>query len=95
MNVIFMLDNEPCFECPGCGMYHMVNVNERNSKTGAIWKWNGDMVKPTFTPSINAKFNFQGKTQICHSFVTAGTIRFCVDSTHELSGKTVDLPIAN
>jgi hypothetical protein len=29
---------------------------------------------------------------ICHSHVTDGRIEFCKDSTHELSGKTVDLP---
>lgn len=29
---------------------------------------------------------------ICHSFVTDGRIRFLPDSTHALSGQTVDLP---
>jgi hypothetical protein len=29
---------------------------------------------------------------ICHSFVTDGQIHFLSDSTHELSGKIVDLP---
>lgn len=29
---------------------------------------------------------------ICHSIVTAGRIQFCPDSTHALSGQTVDLP---
>lgn len=29
---------------------------------------------------------------ICHSFITDGRIQFLGDSTHELAGKTVDLP---
>lgn len=29
---------------------------------------------------------------VCHSFVRDGQIQFCMDSTHELAGKTVDLP---
>lgn len=28
----------------------------------------------------------------CHSFVTDGKIQFLADSTHKLSGQTVDLP---
>lgn len=32
------------------------------------------------------------KCSVCHSFVTDGKIRFLPDSTHALSGKTVDLP---
>lgn len=28
----------------------------------------------------------------CHSFVTAGRIAFCADSTHAFAGKTLDLP---
>jgi hypothetical protein len=29
---------------------------------------------------------------VCHSFVTDGRIQFLADSTHELSGQTVELP---
>jgi len=32
------------------------------------------------------------KPFVCHSFVTDGKISYCSDSTHELSGKTVELP---
>jgi hypothetical protein len=32
------------------------------------------------------------KCSICHSFVTDGKIQFLPDCTHELAGKTVDLP---
>lgn len=29
---------------------------------------------------------------ICHYFIRGGKIEFCGDSTHNLSGQTVDLP---
>ncbi len=32
---------------------------------------------------------------VCHSFVTDGKIQFLSDSTHKLSGQTVDLPEMN
>ncbi|TCX51914.1 MULTISPECIES: DUF6527 family protein [unclassified Dehalobacter] len=32
------------------------------------------------------------KCTVCHSFVTDGKIQFLSDSTHKLSGQTVDLP---
>lgn len=90
--VVFMLGGEPAFECPGCGMYHQVHVNERNPHTGAIWKWNGDKVRPTFSPSINVKWSENGRVSICHSFVREGNIQFCPDSTHKLAGQTVPIP---
>jgi hypothetical protein len=37
------------FECPGCGMSHMVNVA---STVHPVWTWNGSMDRPTFTPSV-------------------------------------------
>ncbi len=37
------------FWCPGCKCAHQVAVN-RTDNTG--WKWNGNAVKPTWTPSL-------------------------------------------
>jgi Family of unknown function (DUF6527) len=31
------------FQCPGCNDIHSINSG---------WGWNGDLVKPTFTPSV-------------------------------------------
>nr|WP_243613092.1 DUF6527 family protein [Shimia aestuarii] len=79
------------FKCPGCGWVHSVNI-DRESKP--CWGFNGDVEKPTITPSINAWREYGGsrETERCHSFVTDGTIRFLGDCTHDLKGKTVDLP---
>lgn len=103
------------FWCPGCNTAHSVAVNADKSPS---WSWNGDVEKPTFSPSIlvrsghyvpmydgggcwcdfNAELAAKGEEPtkhrcgICHSFVTNGCIQFLGDCTHELAGKTVDLP---
>lgn len=41
------------FRCPGCGYNHCLGVGHKAS--GPVWKWNGDKVKPTFTPSVLAQ----------------------------------------
>jgi hypothetical protein len=72
------------FHCPGCECGHYVRVAGPQEP---IWKWNGDVKKPTVSPSILIRSQFT-----CHSFVRDGRIEFCSDSTHKLSGQTVDLP---
>lgn len=76
------------FVCPGCKFPHYLPVNGKKNSLGAGWNFNGDEYKPTLTPSIMSKGGFG----VCHSYVTDGKIQFLSDSTHELSGKTVELP---
>lgn len=82
------------FECPGCGTTHTVPTHGPNA-----WIFNGDMERPTLTPSIlvhpHGALDEQGQryeTPRCHSFVTDGRIQFLADSTHALAGQTVELP---
>ncbi len=73
------------FVCPGCGFGHSVRV-----KGHYIWEWNGNVEKPTFSPSVlvdGAK-----PDRRCHSFVRDGRIEFLGDCHHALKGTTVDLP---
>jgi len=35
------------FFCPGCGDHHSIRT-----KGATAWGWNGDVEKPTFTPSV-------------------------------------------
>lgn len=86
--------------CPGCNSGHEINVDEPNSG-GAKWSFNGDMQKPTFSPSVNVRINtpdmgehYQPDIQstICHYFLQNGKIQFLGDCTHALKGQTVDLP---
>jgi hypothetical protein len=79
------------FECPGCGMMHLLPVTGERG-----WKFNGNLEWPTFEPSILSKAG-RGKDLpplICHSYVTDGKIQFLGDCSHELAGKTVELPEA-
>lgn len=67
------------FRCPGCEEFHTFDGN---------WAFNGDMDRPTFTPSLIVTWT----DHRCHSFVTDGRIQFLADCTHSLKGQTVDLP---
>lgn len=62
----------------------MFNLEKPNSNN-AIWKWDGNRERPTFTPSMN----IVGR---CHYHLTAGKLIFYADSIHSLAGQTVDLP---
>lgn len=82
------------FQCPGCKRRHMVFTTNEGYQHG-VWKWNGDVERPTITPSllVNAPGRFHvSDIPTCHSFITDGMIHFLEDSTHELAGKTVELP---
>lgn len=80
------------FDCPGCGIAHGVWTKKQDSQRN--WKFNGDLNKPTFLPSILVRYPYgqPQKMVICHSFITDGMIRFLNDCTHSLAGKTVALP---
>ena len=97
-------DNGLMFWCPGCDGAHRI---QRGAGSGARWSWNGNVNKPTFTPSIlvqddhwvppasqeNPKPGPQTLVNdVCHSFVTDGRIQFLGDCTHALAGQTVDIP---
>ena len=78
------------FICPGCELegsgVHILPVN--NDVKAPSWDWNGDVEKPTLSPSILTKHdNF-----VCHSFLTDGVFHFLSDSTHALAGKSVPIP---
>lgn len=81
------------FLCPGCESHHFVRVRG----PGPVWQFNGDVVKPTVSPSILVTYHHHptdhfATTAICHSFIRDGQIEFLSDCTHKLSGKTIDLP---
>ena len=78
------------FWCPGCQCAHYIATAENDSGF-PIWKWNGDMEKPTVSPSIMIEYHGADKDTICHSFIRDGKIQYLSDCTHELAGKTVDM----
>ena len=75
--------------CPGCENMHMVAVDQPFRTNGAQWRWNGDVLAPTFEPSMNIG---PGTKLQCHYFLRAGRIEFLPDCHHRLAGQTVDLP---
>ena len=80
------------FFCPGCKIYHGVWTSNRNDNQ-AIWTFNGDVNKPTVSPSILVRHSFSaGREKICDSFIREGQIQFLLDCSHDLAGQTVELP---
>lgn len=88
------------FWCHGCGHSHQI---QHGDGAGPRWGWNGDIERPTFTPSVLVTWSepsdnpdeFDNTTKdvkkACHSFVTDGRIQFLGDCTHALAGQTVPL----
>jgi hypothetical protein len=81
--------------CPACeadnvGSLHLFYLKMSNGSPG--WTFNGDVHKPTFTPSMLARVRLAGVEHVCHNFVTDGRIQYLGDCTHALKGQTIDLP---
>lgn len=85
--------------CPACNSLHPFALETRNH-SGAIWTWDGDVDRPTFSPSMNIRIgpiNPNGDAEerhidVCHYFLRGGRIEFLGDCTHAMRGQTVDLP---
>jgi hypothetical protein len=75
------------FWCEGCESYHRFVTKWPKGETGPTWQFNGDMKKPTFTPSYLAR-----GVERCHLYLTDGVIRYLDDCTHKLKGQSVPLP---
>ena len=73
---------------PGLNDLVMISVDDNG------WKWNGNSTAPTFSPSILTRAT-QGREQRKvrnHVFVRNGMVQYLSDCTHELAGKTQELP---
>lgn len=82
------------FMCPGCNTEHLIwTANEGHQHP--VWGFNGDLDKPTITPSIKVEYPTPEKLHICHSFIKDGKIEYLGDCTHSMAGQTVELPEFN
>lgn len=74
-------------DCPGCKNSHLVYM------TGKVkWSFNGNMDKPTFSPSLLVNGDLSNPSSPrCHSFIRNGVWEFLPDCTHELAGKKVKM----
>ena len=92
----------PCaaeYRCPGCGRIHSLGIN--NEQVRPNWTWNGDRIKPTFSPSVLYQTARRDGGRmvdvVCHSFIGChaakpGEAIFLNDCTHANAGKTLPLP---
>lgn len=76
------------FFCPGRQYYHAFIIERRPGDQGPLWTWNGDWVKPTFSPSLLVNGSTE---QRCHLFVRDGKIEYLSDCWHALRGQTVEM----
>lgn len=74
------------YYCPGCRSHHVVHTLSKN-RCNAQWGFNGNLSRPTFTPSVKSTAG----AKVCHHYVTNGQIHFLQDCTHELAGQVVDM----
>ena len=80
--------------CPGCGKRHFFRMFDKDSNS-PTWGFNGDLEKPSFTPSYRHQWHDEEKGKDnpekgdmqCHFFLTDGVFRFQGDCTHALSGQ--------
>ena len=97
-----------CVDCPGCATlkkwskhwmaqhtFYIRPLNGREKST-PVWKFDGNLRKPTFSPSLKMEtdYYFDGKTPqkvVCHFFLRAGIFEYLDDCTHELAGQKVPM----
>ena len=87
---------EYLFMCPGCKCGHtfitqwgscelVQNRAKNHNPTKPTWTFNGDMDKPTFSPSLLYP------SMKCHLFLRDGVIQFLNDCGHAFAGQNVPL----
>lgn len=74
--------NHLVFHCPGCNEVHVID---------ARWTFNGNLDKPTISPSLLVRYSYAGENRVCHSFIADGMIEYLSDCTHELAGEKVEI----
>ncbi len=72
------------------------NIDRPTVSPSVLVQWD-QWEPPASTPDMQAKlergeFAQRRVRKVCHSFITDGCIQFLDDCTHELAGKTVELP---
>jgi hypothetical protein len=90
-------NGELAFQCAGCRCLHFISDNE-SVGYDLCWEFNKDFEKPTITPSllfngpVSDQYLKEHNMHRCHSLIKDGKIEYLGDCTHELAGKTIELP---
>ena len=85
--------------CPACERGHAIQVG---AASGPNWSFDGDVNRPTFSPSVLIRYNGadadtrrddagRAPSAVCHYFLTGGVINYLGDCSHELRGTSVEL----
>jgi hypothetical protein len=97
--VIHTKDGYLYHKCPGCKGAHTVPVLQ-HQKAANKWNWNGDLTEPSVLPSVKHTYpesfyeeHPKARRFCCHYFISGGVIEYCGDSSHDMSGQKVPLPI--
>lgn len=80
------------YYCPGCKSHHVVHTQDPRPDNGAKWVLTGDEDIPTIRPSIHVGV---GSNHTCHHWITDGMLSYLPDSTHPLSGSTIQMEDVN
>jgi len=82
------------FWCPGCERIHGIHtVENANGDSNPVWSFNGDMDKPTFSPSLLCRYTYgpNKEKRVCHSFIRDGVWEYLNDCTHKFAGQKVPM----
>jgi len=89
-------DGFVAIECKGCDEIHYISTKNKLPNGHGPWGFNGDYVRPTFTPSVNIHWeavpSLNKPERRCHFIITNGMIHYCGDCTHVLANQTIELP---
>lgn len=95
---------EYLFYCEGCECDHGFRTKSWPMPKGlsrdeqklfqSNWTFNGDMSKPTLSPSLHVHIQPTGKKRYtqCHSFIKNGNMNYLTDCRHELKGIEIEIP---
>ena len=73
--------------CEPCDQVHIL-------PSGRGWTWNGDVEKPTYSPSFKHSWHEgpERVAKVCHYVLTDGILAYCGDCTHGMAGQSFPLP---
>ena len=78
--------------CPACFDMHTIHIDQPN-ESGCQWQWDGNIVIPTFSPSIRIETKKDRRIiSCCHYALIAGRLWFLPDCTHALKDVKMQLP---
>ena len=74
------------FWCEPCDTHHSF-VTKSAKPGGTQWDWNGDLERPTFSPSLLV---WRDDPEIrCHLYLRNGQVEYLSDCKHAFAGRTV------